>query len=232
MGCDIHFYAEKKVNGVWQSADTWEQDRYADEREDARLAVNQHFYDGRNYDLFAILANVRNGRGFAGVDTGDGFKPISGPKGLPSDISAEVQAESDRWDCDGHSHSWLTVSELLAYDWTQRTKLRAFVQAAEYWRWNRYDRRQGESPDETCGGIDGPKIRKVTEAEMKAILEPYGQEWSAADKIKKELDHVYCHCEWEQPYYRCCRNFLSDTMPRLWRLGSPDDVRIVFWFDN
>jgi len=29
----------------------------------------------RNYDLFAILANVRNGHGFAGIKTGGGIRP-------------------------------------------------------------------------------------------------------------------------------------------------------------
>ena len=39
--------------------------------------------DSRNYDWFSILANVRNGMGFAGVVTGQGFNYISTPKGVP-----------------------------------------------------------------------------------------------------------------------------------------------------
>ncbi len=78
-------------------------------------------YHGRNYDLFAILANVRNGRGFAGIKTGEGFNPISEPKGLPEDVSPEVKQSSDDWDVDGHSHSWHTVADLINYNWHQET---------------------------------------------------------------------------------------------------------------
>src|SRR5215469_11787636 len=34
-------------------------------------------YGWRNYDLFAILAGVRNGSGFGGCDTGDPVVPIA-----------------------------------------------------------------------------------------------------------------------------------------------------------
>lgn len=36
----------------------------------------------RDYFLFGVLANVRNGHGFAGVDTGDPVDPISEPRGV------------------------------------------------------------------------------------------------------------------------------------------------------
>ena len=69
MGCDIHLYVERKVPGIgWVSLED----------------PNEH-YNGltnRNYSIFAILANVRNGRGFAGIVTGTGFNPISEPRGL------------------------------------------------------------------------------------------------------------------------------------------------------
>lgn len=78
-------------------------------------------YDGRNYNLFAMLADVRNGRGFAGVYTGEGFNPIADPKGAPSDMSSEIKSACEYWEGDGHSHSWFTVKELLDYDWEQDT---------------------------------------------------------------------------------------------------------------
>lgn len=42
--------------------------------------------DDRSYNTFAMLANVRNGRGFAGVKTSDGFPVIHEPRGLPADF--------------------------------------------------------------------------------------------------------------------------------------------------
>lgn len=233
MGCDIHLYVERKVDGVWQSADQWEPNEYADEGEDGlEIPYQKRFYSGRNYDLFGILADVRNGRGFAGVDTGDGYVPMDDPRGLPEDVSPQVKADSDHWGSDGHSHSWFTVSELLAYDWTRTTKLRGWIDAATFWSWERISRARGDSPRGWCGGISGGDVRKVTEDEMRELLKPYGTDWSAEDRIKEELRSVYCQCEWEQPYYKTVREFWSNTMPRLLHLGKPDEVRIVFFFDN
>ena len=234
MGCDIHLYVERLVNGKWVSADRWTPNKYADDEGEPPIQVEyqNHFYSGRNYNLFAILANVRNGSGFANCDTGNGFVPIDDPRNLPNDVSENVKAEANRWGGDGHSHSWFTVEELLAYDWTQTTKLRGFLSAAEFWRWNRFDRQKGESPNSYCGGVGGGGVRKVSEQEMVKLLEPFGNEWSAQEHIESELPSEYCQAEWEQPYFKAVRHFLSDTMPRLWQLGKPDEVRIVFWFDN
>lgn len=42
-----------------------------------------HKYEmNRHYQLFAMLAGVRNGTGFAGVKTGEPVKPISEPRGV------------------------------------------------------------------------------------------------------------------------------------------------------
>lgn len=234
MGCDIHFYVERLENGKWVSADKWTPNEYAGGEGEPETEVKYEdcFCSERNYNLFAILADVRNGSGFAGCDTGDGFVPISKPRGLPDDVSEQVNADATRWDGDGHSHSWLTVEELLAYDWTQTTRRRGYLTADEYWRWNKWDRKEGESPQSYSGDVVGGSVRKVTEKQMQRLLQPFGQQWEAEEQIKQELDSVHCQCEWEQPYYKAVRHFLSDTMPRLWRLGKPEEVRCVFWFDN
>ena len=80
MGCDIHFYVERREHSdaPWTSADEWIND-------DGYWTVENPFYDDRNYDLFGILANVRNGSGFAGISTGDGFVPMHDPREWPDD---------------------------------------------------------------------------------------------------------------------------------------------------
>ena len=45
--------------------------------------------------------------------------PLSSPCGLPHDLSATVREQSDEWDVDGHSHSRLTLHELLSFDYDQ-----------------------------------------------------------------------------------------------------------------
>ena len=106
MGCDIHLYVEKRVGDKWEAVpgpNPWH-GMWDDEPEER---LNDWIWDGRHYDLFAIMANVRNGYGFAGCDTGDGFVPIAMPKGLPDDVSPAIKpAPTDGGD--GHSYSWLT----------------------------------------------------------------------------------------------------------------------------
>ena len=129
---------------------------------------------------------------------------------------------------------WFTVAELLAYDWTQLTKLRGYVSAAEYYEWNRWRREDGESPESYCGDVSGASIEKISETDLRQRIEATtsGDWYRSEDKVREELASVYCQVEWETAYYKSAREFLSNTMPRLWRLGKPEDVRIVFWFDN
>jgi len=83
MGCDIHMHAEVKINGEW------------------------HYYgpiEGqRRYGVFARMADVRN--------SGD-IKPVSQPRGIPKDSTFMTKFHSEKWDSDGHSHSWLSAAEV------------------------------------------------------------------------------------------------------------------------
>ncbi|WP_216324580.1 hypothetical protein [Deinococcus aestuarii] len=114
---------------IYESYEVWEGGRWVErvfqslpdrdhmtEEADASLACPPQL--GRNSALFATLADVRNGVGFAGVRTGTGYRPISPPRGLPGDVSAEVRRAGG--DEDGtrldYGHSWITLRELLEYD--------------------------------------------------------------------------------------------------------------------
>lgn len=90
MGCDIHAFIEERRIGS-EDKFWWF----------ASVEIN------RNYQLFALMAGVRYE-----VERMNGFTPISTPKGLPDDVGFHVQGESESWEGDGHSHSWLTLDEL------------------------------------------------------------------------------------------------------------------------
>ena len=107
-------------------------------------------YGGRNYRLFGALAGVRN----YNMEIISDFA-----KGLPVDVSTEVCGFSDEWEDDGHSHSYLTVKELI-----------------------------------------DSKYHKMS---------------------KKELYDI-----------GMSSYFFKDVVDSLLILGDPEDVRIVFWFDN
>src|SRR5678815_3673304 len=141
MGCDIHLRVQKRVGSDWVFVEDQIPDKYSDKGH-TRPDV---WYSGRNYDLFGILAGVRNGRGFAGCDTGDGFIPIAEPRGLPEEFSSEYVDRVDQEDGDydyqfwfgDHSHSWLTLAELLNYDWYQSTRSRGWVNGPQFEEWDR-----------------------------------------------------------------------------------------------
>lgn len=61
-------------------------------------------FDWRAYGMFGFLADVRN---YSAVP------PISAPRGTPED-SPSYDDDDDR-----HSHSWLSVEELCAFDYDQ-----------------------------------------------------------------------------------------------------------------
>ncbi len=83
MGCDIHLHTEVKINGVWHHYGCPNMDR--------------------NYSVFAKMADVRNGRDIT---------PISQPRGIPDDATTLTKYDRERWDGDGHSHSWLGAAEI------------------------------------------------------------------------------------------------------------------------
>lgn len=248
MGCDIHLYVERKVDGKWVSADMWKPDPDTDEEEGGpRMIVERadRFYKGRNYDLFGMLANVRNGRGFAGCVTGTGFEPISMPKGLPEDVSPEVKAESDCWNGDGHSHSWLTLAELKAYDWEgKKTEHLGHVDIVNFAVFER----QG-TPGSYSGGVTGQRVKYVSHDEMRALVEEHkaliegliaqsegGVAWPTYHEqlYKMDLDIYHTIIKWEEVYAGAAGHFVTETIPKLESLsyGNPENVRIVFFFDN
>lgn len=235
MGCDIHFYVERKQDGRWVSADKWTPDEYEGaEPKPLTVAYGDHLYDDRSYDTFAILANVRNGRGFADVDTGDGFIPICEPRGLPDDMSPELVGEAER--CLEHTPSWLTVAELLAYDWTRTTNKRGWLSGVEFEEWSRCKRTHGEGPDNWCGSVSGGMTEHVTIEGMDRALadlrEKFPDKHAFRDALTMRLGQTYCPVQWTRTYAEAAQGFLIKCLPKLLRLGSPEDVRCVFWFDS
>jgi hypothetical protein len=192
-------------------------------------------YGDRNYDLFAMLADVRNGHGFAGVDTGDGFQPIAKPRGLPDDLSAELLAAHRDDDNDesyddqrealgcgwvgDHSFSWLTLRELLAYDLTQTTKHRGHVSPQQF----REFVKDGK-PGSWCGGASGANVVHISNEAMADLV--------SSDRALDGKSY-YTRVEWVETYAESAGRFFNVFVPALQALGgSPDDARIVFGFDS
>lgn len=264
MGCDIHSYCEvRRPDGTWEKVgkvfeyvwyrpdmptDVWSCYDENDERIEVGHESGGHGkncwnrnpmwtdnpWSRRNYDLFAILADVRNGYGFAGIETGGRFEPISAVRGLPVDVSDEVRAESDSWGEDGHSHSWFTVKELMNFGWKEKGNSHMGVVPAkekdvelEPWS-DSFETMQKEGrtkPTAWAGGISGASVVTINQkdAEDKYILH-------LADVLEKR---VYVRVRWKESYYDSCSEFVDKTIGSMARLADdPSDVRMVFWFDN
>src|SRR5262249_46499059 len=92
MGTDIYLHAEKRSDGVWH---------HCGELTDL---------EGRNYQFFAILANVMNP-----IRSTVPFDYIVQPRGFPDDMSEELR--HDGLLRSGHDPGWVTLRELLDFDW-------------------------------------------------------------------------------------------------------------------
>lgn len=257
MGCDIHLFVERRIGKTKYDEDIWEHvpscpwyesaehmracnataaergdtPRYSED--DLAQATLPCFDPGRDYDLFGMLANVRNGRGFAGCDTGDGFEPVLGRdepvRGFPDDASDYAKARAYDYGEDGHSHSWLTVAELLAYDVTRTTKHRGWVDPVEYIEFKETGR-----PGSWAGGISGGNVQHVSNAEMEQYIVENHDTVAALGRgarFTRFATH-YTQVEWEQTYRDAAPHFFDTLLPELQKLGPPEDVRICFFFDN
>jgi hypothetical protein len=232
MGCDIHMHVEKKVGGRWEPVTRTEFERF--DRDDGKafhFREDYYAYEDRNYDLFAMLADVRNGRGFAGIPTGEGFDPICVPKGFPEDAHYETREAFEKWDGDGHSHSHLTLTELLAYDWDgQKTQRGGVMSVEEYEQWQ-LDKEKDPTawPRSFSGDVSGRDVVKVTEGDYR-VMKKAG--------TLPTVGSLYIRAEWGTSYRDAAGEAWFKRLDRLKELAAAeptvtyDDVRIVFWFDN
>jgi len=249
MGCDIHIMVEKLVNGKWiaqsgvnesdvayykemlESKKNNPDGNYGHLTEDyieecikraSKTILHDWIYGDRNYDLFSILADVRNGYGFAGVKTGDGFIPISEPRGVPKDVGVDYAHWVNEWNGDGHSHSYHTVRQLVEYPhWESRVTKCGVVSENEY----KVFKEKGY-PESWCGDCSGRDIVKVTNREMDSIID--GSTLRGVDK------KYFTSVEWKDAYKNRIHGFFSESVPKLKELAGDDldSVRIVFFFDN
>ena len=224
MGTDISMYAEVRKNKQWiKVGDKFKNGWYRKNEpiDDWNKPYTDHPYDDRNYDLFAILANVRNGSGFAGCKTSHGFNPIAEPKGFPEDVTDEVR---DKLEDYGYGYSYFTLKELKDYDWNQTVTHVGVISEEQYIKM----KETGENPDSWCGGVCSRDIVTVSSDTMDKIL--------AKTMDRNHNVRYYVQTDFEPVAYKdCCLGFYEDTMSELEALipedGADEDVRIIFAFD-
>lgn len=208
MGCDIHVLLEKQDSkNNWRNVDYWQYNYYEDEPKFDLI----EFYWHRNYELFTVLANVRN--------YDDIVNYISEPKGIPDNCSKETQDYIDRWGCDGHSHSYYTLKELYDY-WIKmslKIKRRGILIGDVL---EKFDK-EGIEPDEWCRG---------TTTMQKHAWREWEAEYNCLDEFMNAFIDRFCKEFWimniKKEEYKTSEKFKEFVD----KYG--DKFRVVFFFDN
>jgi len=203
MGCDIHAFVEYYKDDAWHPAEPWIQDdRYGDGKDSWRVPEHLGVPTSRDYDWFGFLADVRNGT------WGEPMPVLHEPKGLPADCCERIKAESDDWNGDGHSHSFFTLKELE----------------------------------------DGYRQHRETPIWFNGSILNADPAWIALPEDKRPKPGSYSAGGWgpngEHPKYRWCVK-LGDEIGTSYHAYtrylrnaayeysvSPEQIRLVFWFDN
>ncbi len=230
MGCDIHCWAEirNKETRRWELAPCHgPEERWGMAESDPHYLTDLDV--GRDYDLFAILAGVRNR---------NDVTPIAEPRGLPADMDprlakmAEIYLE--------HTPSWLLVREVVdGHDWDRPVVHSGLVAMPAYERWvaETGSTTGGplveRSPGEYCQGVGGQSVRIVDRADMdRMIAGRRALSRGGIGEVGQAGVDYYARVEWSERGAYSCAYFWRDVMPRLLAMGRPEDVRIVFWFDS
>lgn len=245
MGCDIHCHVEVRTEDGWQHvwpplvAETEDVEACPEEYVNFPGTIVSSYEEyqkvaapwdhplriRRNYNLFAIFADVRNGIGFAGTKTGEGFNIIAEPRGIPDDASIETAWDIQHWEGDAHSHSWLTLKDLLDFDWDQTTSHVGVVSPREFVHWKEHG-----VPSYWSADVSGLTVLEISNEEMEAHLASGGGSTNEAGLF------LYTTVTWESKYRDSVgSHFFDVTIHALKQLGDPEeaeDVRLVFFFDN
>lgn len=261
MGCDIHLCVEVK------SSNPKSKGRWRAVTPDLTFKSYEEDWDvGRNYHLFAILANVRNYGGSKGFE----FNPIANPRGWPTNASGPSNQLYKRWDGDAHSASHFTLRELTEFDWEQTIALSGFVDAVDYadmqyrnsdvpiFSYSSFGNNPEVHPDRMKEFIRTDQflmhLRKNLARWQVSLSDPKRAEMRVHDeqmvahflnllnhcepRVDRTLNGIFTdqmlktHVQWDQTYAVSAGNFYSKLIPKLKELGKPDDVRILFFFDN
>lgn len=207
MGCDIHIVVERQnEHGAWERV--WQHDY-----DKPDMKGTPEVFRNRNYDLFGILADVRNGYGFAGCPTGSGWPSIAPQRGIPSD-STVTEAEMDDYAIGDHSFSWVGLDELKAFDWDGVTaEAYGVVTREEY---ARMQRENDSRPHTWCGGVSGGGVLVVTPEQL----------------LEKPVPFSHVAVKWTETAREGTGDWAGQVLPWLDTLAAGRPLRLVFGFDS
>ena len=250
MGCDIHLFVEVRKDGKWEAIKDidkialWQAQenleyfkRYGEDEmpgytemefieriEQESKPKYMFLYNGRNYNLFSMLADVRNGY------TSNGktymIKPIDEPRGVPSDASDAYKEYVDEWGADGHSYSYFTLTELDTPYWLGTERFGGYVMPESFKAYME-QRSFGYLISSVPPVVDEDRDTVISNEEMEAYV--------TSDKFDPFCRNLLTFVEWDMPRFKLESYFYNEVLGYLRKLGEKhgkDNVRIVFFFDN
>lgn len=210
MGYNIHLFVERRAGSHWEPV----QRRVNFSREGENLWKG--FYYGRNLNLFAML-----GGRLQENPNSPQITPIQPPRGLPSDLSPELVKEVKK-SSQGHSHSWLTLEEILEWDWEATYERIYYLSQEEY----ELCRKENIRPRVWYDRVEESDREVVlTEDEYRRLIEGEG--------LNENIQY-YIRTTWTIKRREGAFDFWRQTIPFLEKISRSEgggDVRIVFWFD-
>lgn len=230
MGCDIHGVFQARNNDHW-------------------VDIPHNYEHGRHYYLFAMLADVRNGFGFAGVSIFEPLEPIAQPRGLPDDfqMDGETHLLASMAVMDPRRRGYYNRYPVTSgaddeeenpleywmgdhsHSWLLGTEILAYAEGLRNTRHRDYGvvsleqfrRWDGQSePDDHCGGIMGHGI---------VTLDPEGVRAMETAGTPLDVEKTYVRIAWDKDALENVTYFF-DEVARL--VDEHGEVRYVFGFDN
>lgn len=218
MGTDIHYRFETKVKA--------EQNQVATKADASEWVTIETRYEGhRHYLLFAVLAGVRNGYGFAGVYRHEPLQPIAEGRGLPPDLKF---GEDEDWEFGDHSRTWVLGSEILEWAKLDRMLVHAGIISRE-----QFESWGGKSPDSYCGGVSGPGVLVIDDINSATTLGCVNREYSKESQLvaggDTEIPWTHIRVYWAEALNESIGDFLSIIREEMDKHG---EIRMVMGFDS
>ena len=208
--------------------DGWDERAYEMTRYVGPGKTRDSWYSDRNYVVFAVLGNVRNGYGFAGIHTHQPLPYMSDSRRFPDDLSDEGK----RWfDVRGGNHSatWVDLRDVLIFDWEQGVHQTGVLDLPA---WAEYRSAPNGLPQSWSGDISGTSVRYVHHAEMDRQLQLFRAAHGRDPKSFGEDGILYCtRMQWVHPLSDFATPFL-DRMRMLAMQVGEAPTRLVFDFDS